>query len=187
MKLVQLYKQLKEENSKLGKVLVPRRSPEERAKNFLIATNKKVQEYIKNGSQGDLDLSNTPITSLPDNLTRVGGSLILRRTKITSLPDNLTKIKGSLYLDDTPITSLPKNLTVGGFLFLTDAPITSLPDNLTVGHSLSLNNSKIKNLPNDLKVGGDIGLWGTPISSQYTKEESKQIVPGIKGNVYCRL
>ena len=38
---------------------------------------------------GWLDLSNTQITSLPDNLT-VGGSLDLRNTQITSLPDNLT-------------------------------------------------------------------------------------------------
>ena len=102
MKLVQLYKQVKEESEGPVKVLVPRRSPEEREKNFLIATNKKVQEYIKNGSQGDLDLSDTPITSLPDNLT-VGRYLDLRNTPITSLPDNL-KVGGSLHLRNTPIS-----------------------------------------------------------------------------------
>ena len=52
-----------------NKILVPRRSPDERQNNFLIATQKKIQQYIKDGSEGDLDLRDTPITSLPDNLT----------------------------------------------------------------------------------------------------------------------
>jgi hypothetical protein len=57
---------------------------------------------------GDLDLSNTSITTLPDNLT-VGGSLDLRGTRITTLPDNLT-VGGSLDLRGTRITTLPDNL-----------------------------------------------------------------------------
>ncbi len=55
-----------------NKILVPRRSPEERQKNYLIATQKKIQQYIKDGGKGDLYLSNTPIQSLPDGL-KVGG------------------------------------------------------------------------------------------------------------------
>ena len=55
-----------------NKILVPRRSPEERQKNYFIALQKKIQQYIKDGGKGDLDLSNTPITSLPDNLTVEG-------------------------------------------------------------------------------------------------------------------
>nr|DAH40013.1 MAG TPA: hypothetical protein [Caudoviricetes sp.] len=47
---------------------------------------------------GNLDLSGSSITSLPDNLT-VGGGLNLCGTGITSLPDNLTVV-GSLYLAD---------------------------------------------------------------------------------------
>ncbi len=65
---------------------------------------------------GWLDLSDTNITSLPDNLT-VGGGLDLRGTNITSLPDNLT-VGGGLDLSGTNITSLPDNLTVGGWLDL---------------------------------------------------------------------
>ena len=52
---------------------------------------------------GGLDLSNTGITSLPDNLT-IGGWLDLRNTGITSLPDNLT-VGGGLDLSNTRITS----------------------------------------------------------------------------------
>ena len=85
---------------------------------------------------GNLDLSGTGITSLPDNLT-VGGWLDLRGTGITALPDNLT-VGGGLDLSGTGITALPDNLTVGGGLDLRGTGITALPDNLTVGGSLYL-------------------------------------------------
>jgi hypothetical protein len=183
MKLASIYKQVKEENEGPVKVLVPRRSPEEREKNFLIATNKKIQEYIKNGNKGDLDLESAPITSLPDNLTKVGGYLYLENTKITSLPKNLT-VEGYLALENTPITSLPKNLTVGGYLSLSYTSITSLPKNLTVGGYLSLSYTSITSLPDDLTVEGDLFLQRTPISKQYTGEQIKQMVPGIKGDIY---
>jgi hypothetical protein len=144
-----------------NKVLVPRRSAEERQKNFLISTQKKIQQYIKSGGKGNLDLRNTPITSLPDGL-KVEGSLFLSDTKITFLPDNL-KVGGSLSLSNTPITSLPDNLQVGGSLFLSNIPITSLPDNL--------------------QVGKDLDLTNTPLSKKYTKEEIKKMVPGVKGGI----
>ena len=79
-------------------------------------------------SQNSLDLSDTQITSLPDNLT-VGGSLYLRNTQIASLPDNLT-VGGLLDLSNTQITSLPDNLTVGGWLYLRGTQITDIPERL---------------------------------------------------------
>ena len=96
--MIKLIDILKEE---ANKILVPRRSPEERQKNYAIATQKKIQQYIKNGGEGALNLIGTPITSLPDNL-QVGDDLYLRYTKITSLPDNL-KVGGGLYLSNTPL------------------------------------------------------------------------------------
>ena len=51
---------------------------------------------------GSLDLRNTPITQLPDNLT-VGDWLDLSGTQITHLPDNLT-VGGGLDLSGTQIT-----------------------------------------------------------------------------------
>ena len=104
-----------------NKILVPRRSPEERSKNYIIVTQKKIQQYMKDGGKGDLDLRHTPITSLPQGLT----------------------VGGSLYLSNTPITSLPQNLTVVGDLYLRD----------------------------------------TPISKKYSKEQIKQMVPGVKGEI----
>ena len=69
-------------------------------------------KQLKYKVTGDLDLDNTKITSLPDNL-KVGGYLYLSNTKITSLPDNL-KVGGSLDLRNTKITSLPDNIKVKG-------------------------------------------------------------------------
>ena len=105
------------------KLLIPRRSKEERAKNHQIALQRQIQQYIKNGSKGDLDLARTPIQSLPDNL-KVGGDLDLRYSQIKSLPDNLT-VGGSLDLAGTPIQSLPANLTVAGDLYLWNTPLSN--------------------------------------------------------------
>ena len=110
--LEQAYQRIYENES----VLVPRRSKEERQKNYKIALNKKIQEYMKNGSKGDLDLSNTPITSLPEGLT-VGEDLFFYATNITSLPEGL-KVGGGLNVAYSTILSLPKGLEVGGDLYI---------------------------------------------------------------------
>ena len=77
---------------------------------------------------GNLDLSYTKITALPDNLT-VGGWLDLSGTQITALPDNLT-VGGWLELSGTQITALPDNLTVGGWLELSHTPIFKIRNTL---------------------------------------------------------
>jgi hypothetical protein len=168
---------IKEEN-----ILIPRRSPEERRKIYLIITQKKIQQYIKDGSKGDLSLSTAPITSLPDNLT-VKGSLFLDRSKITSLPDNLT-VGGGLFLNRSKITSLPNNLKVGGWIDLSNTPITSLPNNLKVNGMLDLSGTKITSLPDNLTVDRNLYLKNTPISKKYTKEQLKQMLPNVKGEIY---
>jgi len=83
----------------------------------------KIQQYIKDGMKGNLFLSPSPITSLPDNLTKVGGDLDLSFTQITSLPSNLT-VGGYLNLYYTPITSLPSDLKVRGSLNLRKTPLS---------------------------------------------------------------
>ena len=92
--------------------------------------NYKINDDLSIDVIGNLYLTGTPITSLPDNLS-VKGSLDLRGTQITSLPDNLS-VERSLDLRGTPITSLPDNLSVGGWLDLRGTPITSLPKDLKV-------------------------------------------------------
>jgi hypothetical protein len=120
--------------------------------------------YDKIVVDGDLDLTRTPITSLPDNL-HVGGSLNLYMCKnLTSLGNNLS-VRGYLELSRTPITSLPDNFSVGGNLNLSYTPITSLPDNLHVEGGLYLVETPITSLPDNLSVGGNLNLIRTPITS----------------------
>jgi hypothetical protein len=157
--MIKLSKILTEE--KLN-ILTQRRSKEEREKNHLIATQKEIREYIKNGSEGNLDLSGSPIKSLPQGLT----------------------VGKSLYLKSTNIKELPQDLKVGFDLDLSNTPIKSLPQGLKVGFSLRLSNTRIESLPQDLKVRFDLDLSNTPISKKYTKEEIKRMVPGVKGNIY---
>ena len=128
-------------------------------------------------NSGNLDLSGTGITALPDNLT-VGGGLDLSDTKITALPDNLT-VGGWLDLRGTGITALPDNLTVGGWLDLSDTKITALPDNLTVGGWLDLRGTGITALPDNLTVGGGLDLRHTGITNPTVKKLCQgDYVPG---------
>jgi hypothetical protein len=144
-----------------NKILVPLRVGE-RAKNYQIATQKKIQQYMKDGGKGDLNLYGTPITSLPSDLS----------------------VGGNLNLSGVPITSLPSGLNVGGNLILYRTPITSLPSGLSIGGDLSSSNTKITSLPPDLKVGGDLRLYDTPLSKLHTEEQIKQMAPNIKGYVF---
>jgi len=166
-----------------NKILVPLRSKEERSKNYQIVLQKKIQQYIKDGGKGDLNLYGVPITSLPSGLS-VGGYLNLGNTKITSLPSGLS-VGGDLNLGDTSITSLPSGLSVGGNLDLSYCKkLISLPSGLSVGGYLNLGDTPITSLPSDLSVGGDLISYDTPLSKSHTKEQIRQMAPGIKGNIY---
>ena len=103
-------------------VLISRRSKEERQQNYLISIIRQIQEYIKNGNRGDLDLSHTPITSLPNELKLINGNLILTDTKIKSLPRGLI-VNGHLVLEGSLIKDLPEDLTVTKDLYLYDTPL----------------------------------------------------------------
>ena len=143
-----------------NKILLPRRSPEERQKNLLTIAQKQIQQHIKDGSKGDLDLGNTPIKSLPQGL-KVGGDLNLYKTPIESLPQDLV-VGGNLYLYLSQVQSLPLGLKVGGNLYISP---------------------HIQSLPPDLKVGGDLHLSFTQMFNKYTEEEIRQMAPGIKGEI----
>ena len=79
--------------------------------------------------------SNAIYTINDDLSIIVEGYLDLRNTQITYLPNNLI-IKGWLDLYNTPITKLPDNLTVKGNLDLGNTKIKSLPDTLKVEGSI---------------------------------------------------
>ena len=144
-------------------IFIPRGSKEEKDKVLIRRTNDKIQEYIRNGSEGSLRLPNSTIKFLPKNLTKVGGDLILMYSQIEKLPDNLT-VNGNLWLDGC------KNLQ-------------SLPNGLKVKHELDLRNTNITSLPSDLQVGGNLYLWNTPIPRMYTQRQIRKMVPGVKGKI----
>ena len=75
-------------------------------------------------------MSLDPLTGRPRY--EVGGNLDLSGTSITTLPEGLS-VGGYLNLSGTPITELPEGLSVGGSLNLSDTQITALPESLSVG------------------------------------------------------
>jgi hypothetical protein len=156
IKLIDILKEIES-----NKILVPRRS-EERKEKLINLTNEKIQQYIKNGGKGDLDLSSTPITSIPDTLVKVGGNLFLNNTQITSLHNNLQVDKSLLFLH---------------------TKIKSLPDNLKVGEQLYLSFSKINSLPDNLQVDGTLSLYDTPLAKKYNSIEIKQMIEDKGGYV----
>jgi hypothetical protein len=120
--------------------------------------------------EGELDLTDTDIKSLPDGL-KVAGDLNLTETDMRFLPEGLL-VGGNLYLDHSFIKSLPKDLKVGGDLSIEATYIASLPRGLQVGGDLYLNDSKLhKNIDyND--------------SSELESIIKKMVEPGyIKGDV----
>ncbi len=92
---------------------------------------------------------------LPKDQRIVEGDLDLSYTFITTLPEGL-RVDGNLSLRNTPITSLPAGLKVGGTLDLRDTRITSLPAGLEVGGHLDFYRTGINFLPSDIQVGGAI-------------------------------
>jgi hypothetical protein len=188
-KLTNKKVRLIEDESSDNNILIPRRSPEEREKNYLIAINKKIQEYIKNGSKGDLDLNGSPIEILPDNLIEVDGDLNLYKCKNLKSLNNLKYVEGELDLFDCINLENTNNLErvskslilyncknlkslnnlryVGGSLYLSNCiNLKELPNNLKIEGSLGLDNTSIEKLPSGLKVGDDniIYLRNTPLA-----------------------
>ena len=142
-----------------NKILVPRRSKEERQKNYNIALKKQIEQYIKDGSKGNLDLSTLKDGSiLPLNL-KVGGGLDLE--SLTSIPEGFNPTVGG-DLDLGSVTSIPEgfNPIVGGGLYLYS--ITSIPKgfNPTVGNSLYLRSV-----------------------TSHTKEEMEKLLTNVEGEI----
>jgi len=149
----------------MKKILIPRKTGEERKRNHRFSIQKKIKKYIKDGSNGSLDLRGSPVEELPDNL----------------------KVGGGLFLMDTPIKELPDNLEIGGGLFLSNTPIKELPDNLEVGGHLDLYNTPIKELPDNLEVGYNLFLRNTPLSKKYTEQQVRDLIEKKGGYVKNKI
>ena len=79
------------------------RKMEDRKTRYIQQIYRKIQDYIKNGSEGDLNLSRIPIQTLPDGL-KVGGNLYLSHTPIAKqynyqqLKQMYPGVKGDIYV-----------------------------------------------------------------------------------------
>jgi hypothetical protein len=131
------------EDKKPPTIFIPRRAgDEDRDKRYMVVIQKQIQNYIKNGGD-NLDFSISPIQSIPDNLKFVNGDLNLFNTKIKSLPDNLT-VDGTLNLNHTKLTKLPDNLTVIELYVDFTVLINQLPKNLKVTNIVYINRNDRK-------------------------------------------
>jgi hypothetical protein len=63
------------------RILIPRKTGEERKRNYQFSIQEKIKKYIKDGGEGELDLSNSPVEKLPDNL-KVGSNLDFKNIPI---------------------------------------------------------------------------------------------------------
>ena len=103
---------------------------------------------------GNLNLMDSKLKKLPDNLIKINGYLDLSMSdNIVELPEKLLEVKG-LDISYTNIKKLPDNLTkINGNLFLNNSKIQKLPDNLKVGENLDISETTdIKKLPNNLYI-----------------------------------
>lgn len=183
--------------------LVPRRSSEERDKKYAIILNKKIEQYIKNGSKGDLDLSGSTVKKLPEELKMVGRDLILTYSAITELPDDLKigrdldinntenikklsnnlKIGRDLSAAESKLESLPDDLKIKGDLFIRDTPISKLPKGLIVGGNLHAYNTQITELPEDLKTR-DLIISKNLLKKYKSIKNLRQKLPGVRGEIF---
>jgi len=126
--------------------------------------------------------NNIPLTKEQLN---IDGNLNLENSKITSLPEGL-KVDGYLSLAYSKIEELPKGLEVDGDLDLYGcAKLESLPEGLYVGGALFLNNcNKLKSLPKGLKVDGGLNITYTSLTKYSEEELRKMIKPGfVRGDI----
>lgn len=99
----------------------------------------------------EIDLRNTKISKLPDNLF-IDGSLDISSTPITRLPKNL-EITGKLYACSTGLREIPDDISVGSLNLAGSRHINSLPDNFHIPEYLNICDTNIKELPENLEVG----------------------------------
>jgi acetyltransferase-like isoleucine patch superfamily enzyme len=126
--------------------------------------------------KGDLNLSNTPIEELPDNVS-IGGDLYLYFGKIRKIGKNLV-VKGNCNLSYTPIEEIPDNVNIGGNLDLYDSKIKKIGKNLVVNGNCNLSHTPIEEIQDNVNIGGNLYLYDSKI-----KKIDKNLV--VKGD--CNL
>jgi len=115
---------------------------------------------------------------------RYEGDLNLSYSKITKLPNDLY-IDGWLNLGlCKQLTKLPDKLYASTVIYLKGCTqLTKLPDYLYVGTNLYLEQTNIEEFPNNLYVGGDLYINNTPLERKYTNKQIRDIVTSTGGKI----
>ena len=117
--------------------------------------------------EGHLNLANTNIKQLPDNLV-IGGNLNVDRSVIETLPNNLV-VLGSLFAYSSGyLLGLPRNLTVCGMIMYRPEPLKKFTKRLFVGESLHIQRTclnKHNNIRSDAVIGGSVYYEDCSIAS----------------------
>jgi len=113
----------------------------------------------------------------------VNGNLNLSNSQVKSLPCKLT-IYGGLHLGNTPIKELPEDLTIYGYLNLSNTPIKRIPRSLKFDGYLDISGcTNIKSLPyNLIEINGylDASHSGlTQIKADPPKHYSYRVINNI--------
>jgi hypothetical protein len=112
---------------------------------------------------GDLDVNNSDIRKLPNDLY-IKGTMNLSFCKdIIYLPNRLY-VQDDLYLDYTNISSLPDNLYVGQNLYIMGC-------------------NRITNVPNNLHIYNNFYIANTPLAKSYTVNQLYSKIESTGGQV----
>ena len=137
---------------------------------YLFASGSDIEDIGTQKVWGALDLSETPIKRLPDNIAILGrrgnGGLNLSGSAIEDLGKGL-RVVGRLVLRDTLLTCLP-DIDVRGELDLSGSKLRTIPVGFRMAGTMNISHTQVELLPENMEVTGALiaeGLNALRISS----------------------
>jgi hypothetical protein len=138
--------------AKAPSIFIPRRLEDR--------VDRMVRIYIRNGSKGDLDLSNLKLTVLPDMLKdiTVGGNFYCGNNNLTSLEGAPKSVGASFACSHNELTSLQcDHITVGGDFYCSFNKLTSLVGApKSVGEDFICHSNNVKFTEQDVRAVCDL-------------------------------
>ena len=141
--------------------------------------------YVKNGSKGDLDLSDLNLTKLPEILKNisVGRDFFCGTNNLTSLENCPKTVGGSFYCGHNKLTSLDGATEyVGGNFYCSFNNLKSLQcAHIIVGGDFYCYDNELKSLFGAPEtVGGDFYCYNNP--GNFTEEQVRAVCD-VKGKI----
>jgi len=145
-----------------------------------------IRLYVKNGSKGDLDLSDLNLTKLPEILKNisVGRDFFCGTNNLTSLENCPKTVGGSFYCGHNKLTSLDGATEyVGGNFYCSFNKLTSLQcAHIIVGGDFYCYDNELKSLFGAPEtVGGDFYCYNNP--GNFTEEQVRAVCD-VKGKIF---